>query len=246
MASYTYYHAGPLFHLADLTTNIALSQAIQRLSSQKFQPILPQNLVQNDGPHRIRDEDLHTLLSCDLALFTYDGSELDSGTVVEYMFAKMADIPAVILRSDFRGGGDQEGAGDPWNLMSSFYPRTSRVVVHAMSRYRAGMTDAMADDVARAEAATNRDRDPISNTPSALKQNDYGPQTAAAMIDDVARQIIDAFEKVLAQPPRMPPHLRKSVYSWLALMPGFADGNDASNVALMQALLEGKESKGLL
>jgi len=42
------------------------------------------------------------LLNCDLALFNFDGPELDLGTVVEFLFAKFADIPALILRMDFR------------------------------------------------------------------------------------------------------------------------------------------------
>jgi nucleoside 2-deoxyribosyltransferase len=123
--SYTYYHAGPLFTIAELHTNVLLSRAINTHSSGKFVPILPQDLEQRDlSPHSIRDEDLRALLSCDLALFTYDGSELDAGTVVEYMVAKMADVPAVILRTDFRGAGDQAGKGDSWNLMSSNWPRS--------------------------------------------------------------------------------------------------------------------------
>ena len=58
----------------------------------------------------IRDKDIVTLISCDLALFNFDGPELDSGTVTEFMFAKFADIPSLLLRTDFRRGGDQ-GSG---------------------------------------------------------------------------------------------------------------------------------------
>lgn len=102
---YTYYHAGPLFTQGDLLTNVLLSRAIIRQSRNKFVPMLPQDLEQRGDvtPQSIRDKDIRALLSCDLALFTYDGAELDSGTVVEYMIAKFADIPSVILRSDFRG-----------------------------------------------------------------------------------------------------------------------------------------------
>ncbi|KAF2163610.1 hypothetical protein M409DRAFT_68505 [Zasmidium cellare ATCC 36951] len=120
----TYYHAGPLFTVADLHMNVLLSQEINRASGGKYRPLLPQDLEQrgNVTPQNIRDKDIRALLSCDLALFTYDGAELDSGTVVEFMIAKFADIPSVILRTDFRGGGDQkseDSPGQPWNLMSS-------------------------------------------------------------------------------------------------------------------------------
>ena len=75
-------------------------------------------------------------MECDLALFNFDGSELPPGAVVEYMYAKMLDIPAVILRTDFRGGGDQDADGDPWNLMASFYPRTRILHLDGMQWYQ--------------------------------------------------------------------------------------------------------------
>ena len=71
-----------------------------------------------------------------MALFNFDGSDLDSGTVVEFVYAKLLDIPAVILRTDFRGGGDQDTDGDAWNLMASFYPRTRNVTLNAMAWYQ--------------------------------------------------------------------------------------------------------------
>ncbi|RMZ89149.1 hypothetical protein DV736_g3628, partial [Chaetothyriales sp. CBS 134916] len=116
--TYTYYHGGPLFTLAELHSNMLLSSRIHALSSQSsmantnaatFIPKLPQDLEPRSlHPHSIRDSDLLALLSCDLALFTYDGPELDSGTVAEYMMAKFADVPSVILRTDIRGAGDQQ------------------------------------------------------------------------------------------------------------------------------------------
>ena len=75
----------------------------------------------------IRNQDLKQVMACDLALFNFDGTDLDSGTVVEFMMAKVLDIPSVLLRSDFRASGDQEREGDDWNLMCSFYPRSKKV-----------------------------------------------------------------------------------------------------------------------
>lgn len=225
--SYTYYHAGPLFTLAELHTNRLLSQAIHQKSQGRFIPVLPQDLEQRDlSPHSIRDEDLRALVTCDLALFTYDGAELDAGTVVEYMVAKMADIPAVILRSDFRGAGDQGGGGtggDSWNLMSSNWPRTVGVSVDAMVEYKSALARSM-HEVADA-------------TPT---------NPGSSMIDEVAQKVVDGFEKVLNEPPRLPKELRGSVYQWLALMPGFKKGGDDQNAQLLTKLCQDKESKGLL
>lgn len=219
--SYTYYHAGPLFTIADLHTNVLLSNAISQRSNSKFIPILPQNLEQRGHvtPQNIRDKDIRALLSCDLALFTYDGAELDSGTVVEFMIAKMADIPSVILRSDFRGGGDQkdagEGAGQPWNLMSSFWPRTGAVVIDAMMGYK------------QAVAAG------------------AGAKAGEVLIEETARECVAAMEEALKQPARMPKELRESVYRWIALMPGYAEGEDGKEVSETLSLLAAKEEKGL-
>ncbi len=77
-------------------------------------------------------------MECDLCIFNFDGTELDSGTVVEFMFAKLLDIPAVLLRTDFRAGGDQEH--DQWNLMCSGYPRSESLIINAMQAYHIDFT----------------------------------------------------------------------------------------------------------
>jgi len=219
--SYTYYHAGPLFTLAELHSNTLLASAISKHSSGKFISVLPQDLEQRDlCPHSIRDEDLRALLSCDLAMFTYDGAELDAGTVVEYMVSKMADIPTVILRTDFRRAGDQGETGDAWNLMSSRWPRTVGICVNAMVSYKTGLARTMSEG-------------------KGVPAGDY-------MVEEVAQKVVEAFERVLKEPPRLSEELRESVYHWLALMPGFKDGSDADNVKALANLCEEKQSKGLL
>ena len=75
------------------------------------------------------------VVKADLILLNFDGTELDSGTVIEFLFAKALDIPAVFLRSDFRSAGDQE-RGDPWNLMCSGYPRTRTIKLNSMVWYQ--------------------------------------------------------------------------------------------------------------
>ena len=161
------------------------------------------------------------MVSCDLALFLYEGSELDPGTVVEYMIAKTADIPTVILRTDFRGAGDQGGTGDNWNLMSSFWPRSISVKVDAMLGYKAGLAK-------------------VGARPG------EGALAGEILVEEVASQVVAAFEQVLRLEPRLPPELRDSVYKWLGLMPGFRDGMDEGNVLDMQRRCADKVDKGLL
>lgn len=242
--SYTYYHAGPLFSLSDLHTNSLLANRIHTLSSQRFIPIVPQDLEQRDtSPHSIRDQDIRSLLGCDLALFTYDGAELDSGTVVEYMVAKFADIPTVILRTDFRKAGDQSsgdaGSADPWNLMSSFWPRTRRVVVDAMMGYKTGLARAIEQRNIKPDHVENVTSLDMGGGPAAMKAGEM-------LLEETARQVVKAFEEVLALPARLPKELRPHVYEWIGLMPGFKVGDDKMEVTAMLELLKRKEQKGLL
>lgn len=251
--TYTYYHAGPLFTLADLSTNIALSSLIATLSHNRFQPILPQDLeprpipglsasspppststpapASQPTPHTIRDTDLTALLTCDLALFIYDGAELDAGTVVEYMYAKAADIPSVILRTDFRGAGDQGqmDEGDKWNLMSSNWPRTRGVRVDSMVGYKEGLASVASEQVRGAAGGQQGNR-----------------RAAEGLLRSTAEKVVAAMEEVVALPPRLPRELRGQVYEWLALMPGLRDGGDEGNVQWARGVLEGKVGKGLL
>jgi len=129
------YFAGELFSVKHLVGNAALADAIARLSCSRFVCVLPQTLENRAmSAHEIRDQDIVALLNCDLAIFNFDGPELDSGTVGEFMFARFADIPSLLLRTDFRRAGDQ--AAEPWNLMLSFYPQTKTLCLNSMEIYK--------------------------------------------------------------------------------------------------------------
>ena len=123
----------------------------------------------------IRDKDIVTLIGCDLALFNFDGPELDSGTVAEFMFAKFADIPSLLLRTDFRRGGDQ--GVDPWNLMMSFYPRTRTLCLNSIEIYKKatsmGLTPMLAGQnlVEKVAEAVVKELELLSQLPPAIPQD---------------------------------------------------------------------------
>lgn len=229
--SYTIYFGGELFSSKHLFGNAVLAEAIFKLSQGRYVPILPQNLEQREVTAQgVRDQDLRTLLECDLGLFNYDGPELDSGTVVEFMVAKFADLPSVLLRSDFRNGGDQQGGtGDAWNLMSSFYPRTRVVQLDSMALYK--------HHFARGGQATS--------DPAALLERNESAHAGQSMITQIAQDVIAALDAVLAMPPVLPMNLAESVYHWLALMPGLA-GLSEDNIQSALSLCKQKRAKGLL
>ena len=230
--SYNVYFAGELFSAKHLLGNAALAEAIFALSDGRYVSVLPQNLEQRDTTaHAIRDQDLRTLLGCDLGLFHYDGPELDSGTVVEYLFAKFAAIPSVLLRTDFRQGGDHgnnggSGGGGAWNLMSSFYPRTRVVQLDSMALYQEALR--------RAGGAA----DPAARVLEEGRSLEGGRLLTAR----IATQVIESLDALLALPPRM---FAEAVYHWLALMPGLRGKVDENTLAALDFCAR-KQAKGLL
>lgn len=142
--TYQFYLAGDLFSYKALAGNQMLADAIAEVSQDRFQALLPQSLeMPSDRAKDIRNADYAAVMSCDLLIAQFDGTELDSGTVAEFMLAKQLDIPTVLFRSDFRKSGDQDAGGDAWNLMLSHFPRTESLAINAMALYHesGGLTD---------------------------------------------------------------------------------------------------------
>ena len=139
------YFAGDLFNSKDLGGNVMLAEAIEDVSARRYQVMLPQNgecEVKERTSQSIRDADFDLLFRCDVILANFDGTDLDSGTVVEFCFAKMVDMPAVLLRTDFRDSGDATlPDGSPWNLMCSHYPRTEVLHINGMKLYHECKSD---------------------------------------------------------------------------------------------------------
>ena len=226
--SYTVYFASELFSLKHLIGNAYLAEAIYEKSHGRYLCVLPQNLEQRGNTARsIRDQDILTLLRCDLGLFNYDGTEIDSGTVVEFMLAKFADIPSVILRSDFRDGGDQRG--DPWNLMTSFYPRTANVIIDSLGLYKTKM-----------KSRRSQPRDEIVRL-----AGQHSSADAQGMCERIAEACVRGLDRVVSLDPVMPKHLQEEVYNWLALMPAF-HGKEKALRKELEHILEHKTEHDLL
>ena len=149
------YWAGGLFDLKDLIGNRVLADAFDRRADGRWQAVLPQESEENGTrSDSIRDNDLEMLFTSDAVVANFDGADLDSGTVVEFCFAKFLDLPTVLLRTDFRNDNDAATCRDPWNLMCSGFPRTEVVLYHAMKESArldfASMTDSLAARIVQA------------------------------------------------------------------------------------------------
>ena len=238
MTTFTVYFAGDLFDHKHLAGNELLAGAVDHRSSGRYACVLPQDLELATGRMvDIRNQDLMQVMACDLGLFNFDGTDLDSGTVVEFMMAKMLDIPAVLLRSDFRASGDQEREGDDWNLMCSFYPRSRTVQFNAMAWYQ----------------EARRDGGPDGDTGhGGPEESGPGDGTQAAGWSDrlynrIADAVIEALDAVRAEPSAFGGDEARisAVYAWAAQFPG--SGFDAlCGPGFVEKTIEEKRRKGLL
>jgi hypothetical protein len=197
--SLTVYFAGELFNLKHLVGNAYLAEAIYEKSHGRYLCVLPQDFdPRAQAPRTIRDQDLRALISSEL--FNFDGPDLDSGTVVEFMVAKFADIPSVILRTDRRGPGS---APAPWNPMANHYPRTLNVAIDGLGSYQA--------------IGQRRHRQPDQVIRLA---GQHSSADAQRLCDELAATVVRALDRVRALEPVLPRHLQEEIYNWLALMPG--------------------------
>ena len=213
------YFAGDLFNHKDLLGNLLLADAIAEQSSGRFICALPQNLEHSSGRSvDIRNQDLLQIILSDLVLLNFDGSELDSGTVVEFIFAKALDIPAVILRTDFRNSGDQDRDGDPWNLMCSGYPRTEVITLNGMARYQ-----------------------------EAIRSESTGREALESFYSRLAAEVIQGFESVLIKPSVLVSDKVQILerYRWALSFPGSGLKELMSEEEMKRILME-KRKKGLI
>jgi hypothetical protein len=140
------------------------------------------------------------------------------------MLAKFADIPAVILRTDFRAAGD---GSDPWNLMASFYPRTASIIIDSLASYKTLL-------------ARRRKIDEVVRL-----AGQHSSADAQRSCEQIAAACVRALDRVRGIEPVMPRHLREEAYNWLALMPGLRGKQKVLRKEL-ETCLERKVERGLL
>lgn len=213
------YFGGSLFTHKDLTGNALLAEYIAKCSANKYRCCLPQNVEQHQAAALdIRNKDIAKIIECDLGLFNFDGPELDAGVVAEFMFSKFLDIPAVILRSDFRTGGEREIGGEDWNFMCSFYPRTRVVKFNSIQVYQ---------DATEGSQTLNEGLD-----------NYY---------KSIALMIIESLDSVRTEQPllRGDPKRLESLYQWALTFPGGNIEKLLSVTSSANQIVAAKVRKGL-
>lgn len=216
---FTIYFGGSLFNHKDLTGNALLAEHIEKCSGNKYRCCLPQNVEQHQTTALdIRNKDIAKIIECDLGLFSFDGTELDAGVVVEFMLAKFLDIPAVILRSDFRTCGEMEIGGEDWNFMCSFYPRTQVVKFNAIQFYQ-----------------------------EAIEESQTLNEVFDIYYNRIARMIIESLESVRTEQPLLKGDQKKlqTLYHWALTFPGGEIDKLASGASIVDQILASKIRRGL-
>ena len=211
---YTIYSAGGLFIQDELAMNVLIKEAVWRLSKEKFQIFLPQSrevqeLTRSDVEAHIRNTDLLEVVKADIVLARFDGPEPDSGTVLEFAFAKFLGKPTVILRCDFRNMVFI-GTNGPYNSMLKNWPRTVEIQIHSFKLWGELLAEA-------------RDVTGCGETPEGLMAAELS--TLQASVDEVAEQLIMGLEKVVAMKSPYPSEYQQAVYQ--AARFGVGSGFDA-------------------
>jgi len=221
------YFAGDLFTHKDLIGNAMLAEAISDLSDHRFCSVLPQNFPERGKSLKcIRDDKLLTLLECDLALFNFDGTDFEAGAVVEFMTAKFADIPAVILRTDYRGCDARQNRLPNWAIMTNCFPRTEVEVVEASQIYEAVFSEF-----------------PMTQVRDVLIE-ERSSEVARTMVRVVAQAVIDAFDRALEKPSIMKSEDAPVIYEWVAQF--FDPGGDRTQAQrIVRRALDRKRTRGL-
>lgn len=206
---YRVYLAGGLFSQHELTTNVAIKEAVWRFSNGRFEIVLPQSkelrqLDRADLAAYLRNTDLKLVVEADILLARFDGVELDTGTVVEFMLAKMLGKPTIILRSDSRhltsGGLD-----DPYDLMVKNWPRTVEVHIDSLMNYIQMIAG---------------EREAPSGADSERFFLEAELATIQRGMDATALRLIDALNSVIELESPYPPELQIAIYEAVRYAPG--------------------------
>jgi nucleoside 2-deoxyribosyltransferase len=209
---YTVYAAGGMFNQHELGTNVLIKEAVWRLSNGKFQLVLPQSVeLKEISAAHLRNVALLEVVRSDIVIVRFDGLELDSGTVVEFVMAKNLGKPTVIFRCDYRHlleGIDLlpgQGLDAPYNLMVKSWPRTVEVHVESLLDY-IGLL------------AQERKALGDSGTFEATIKAEFN--TVQKSVDEVAQKIIDGLEAVIEMESPYPPEYQEIVYKASRYSPG--------------------------
>ena len=100
------YLAGPLFTQAERAWNVALADRLTRAGHSVFLPQTEVQAIASLDAETIFQVDVNGVRSAEAVVAVVDGADPDSGTSFEVGLAYALGIPIILVRTDFRAGGD--------------------------------------------------------------------------------------------------------------------------------------------
>ncbi len=100
------YLAGPLFTQAERAWNLRLAALLSGAGHSVFLPQVEVQAIATLDAETIFRVDRDGVRSADAVVAILDGADADSGTSFECGLAYALGLPIVLVRTDFRGGGD--------------------------------------------------------------------------------------------------------------------------------------------
>jgi nucleoside 2-deoxyribosyltransferase len=100
------YLAGPLFTQAERTWNLRLAALIREAGHSVFLPQSEVQAIETLDAEAIFHVDIDGVRSADAVVAVLDGADPDSGTSFECGLAFALGLPILVVRTDFRAGGD--------------------------------------------------------------------------------------------------------------------------------------------
>lgn len=188
--SFTVYFSQHHDHGESLVAQALLAESLSAVSDQRYLPVLPQNLTEND-------DGLSGMVQCDTVLF----ADLDwtPGDVEAFLLAKWLDIPAVCLQT---GKPAPDLARGPLSQPLSDYGRTAVVSLDARMLYR---------ETFRAH--------PLVDAMDVLVEQ-RSSSVARSMVNDFAMEVMQALDRVIALPPMIAPENQAILFQWASQCPG--------------------------
>ncbi len=100
------YLAGPLFTQAERAWNLLLAERLNRAGHVVFLPQVEVKAISTLDAETIFRVDVDGVRSADAVVAIVNGADPDSGTSFECGLAYALGVPIVLIRTDFRAGGD--------------------------------------------------------------------------------------------------------------------------------------------
>jgi nucleoside 2-deoxyribosyltransferase len=141
------YLAGPLFTQAERAWNLRLAASIREAGHSVFLPQVEVQAIETLDAETIFRVDVDGVRSADAVVAILDGADPDSGTSFECGLAFALGLPIVVVRTDFRAGGDAL-PGQKLAIINLMLAQAATAVV-ALTSPIAGL-DELAAEVVRA------------------------------------------------------------------------------------------------